>query len=267
MSYKDHLLKKIEIDRLVRTIAGMIGTVDSGKRIDKAILGQLMAYFPWIQRQERDLALYLETDGPGKTRILVLDNDLTIYHTTMEDVVLRKSPTVKEMVSIKNAIKILSDKDVVISKKETSLETIQTICIGELELQFTPADIEGMAQEGKAALENGDAEGVQESLMLFAELLDLAPAPRAFALQDHDIYGKKDTLPGGEITFGPLVMYGLANNTLTCLEAVLSSRDKGRFDRLKTASAGEADVAASGAAVFDMMKSKVLAAGPAQSGK
>jgi hypothetical protein len=265
MSYKDNLLTKIEINRLVRAIAKMIGTVDSGKRIDKALLDQLMAYFPWTRRQERDLTLFLETDGPGKTRILVQDNDLTIYHTTMEDVMLRKSPTVKEMVSIKNAIKILSDNDVVVSKKETSLETIQGLCINELELQFTPADIEGMAQEGKAALQNGSCEVVQESLMLFAELLELAPAPRAFALQHHDIYGKIDTLPGGDITFGPLVMFSLANNTLTCLEAVLSSRDKGRFDLLKAAAAGEADVAISGQAVFDTMKSKVLAAGPAQS--
>jgi hypothetical protein len=258
MSYKDNLLKKIEIDRLVRRIADMIGSVDSDKRIDKTTLGQLMAYFPWTQRQERDLTLFLETDGPGKTLILVLDNDLTIYLTTVQDVVLRKSPTVKEMVSIKNAIKILNDKDVVISKKESSLETIQARCIDALELDFTPADIEEMAQEGRSSLENGYAEGVQESLMLFAELLELSPAPRMFSLQHHDIYGKKDTLPGGEIKFGPLVMYSLANHTLICLENVLSSRDKGRFDRLKAASAGEIDVAASGPAVFDIMKAKVL---------
>jgi hypothetical protein len=263
MSYKDNLLKKIEIDRLVRRIVGMIGTVDSGKRIDKTALGKLMAYFPWTRRQERDLELYLEIDGPEKTRILVLDNDLTIYHTTVQDVALRKSPTVKEMVSIKNAIKILNDKDVVVSKKEASLNTIQALCIGELDLDYTPADIDEIAQQGKASLENGYAEGVQESLMLFAELLQLESVPRAFALQHHDIYGKKGSQPSGAITFGPLVMYSLANNSLTCLEDVLSSRDKGRFDRLKAASAGEADVAASGGAVFDLMQSKVLSAGSA----
>ena len=83
MSYKDNLLKKIEINRLVGTVAGAIGPVDSGMRIDKAVLGQLMSFFPWTRRQERDLELYLEVDGPGKTRILVLDNDLTIYNTTV----------------------------------------------------------------------------------------------------------------------------------------------------------------------------------------
>jgi hypothetical protein len=262
MSYKDNLLKKIEINRLVETVAGAIGPVDSGMRIDKAVLGQLMDFFPWTRRQERDLDLYLEVDGPGKTRILVLDNDLTIYHTTVEDVVLRKSPTVKEMVSIRNAIKILNDKDVVTSKKEASLKTIRDICIDQLDLHYTAADIDGIAGEGAASLDNGYAQGVQESLMLFAELLGMMLAPKAFSINHHDIYGKAGQKPGGETTFGPLVMFSRVHNTLTCLEGPLSSRDKGRFDTLKAVAAGEIDAAASGAAVFDLLKSKVPAAGP-----
>jgi hypothetical protein len=261
MTYKENLLKKIEIDHLVKTIGEAIGPVESGKRIDKAVLDRLMTFFPWRRRQERDLELFLETDGPGATRILVLDNDLTIYNTAVEDVVLRKSPTVKEMVSIRNAIKILNDKDVVTSRKAASLKTIQEICIGELDLSFTADDIEGIAGEGVASLENGHAQGVQETLMLFADLLGLVPAPRAFALNHHDIYGKVSEKPGGEITFGPLVMFSMIHNTLTWLETPLSSWDKERFETLKAAASGDAEAAASGPAVFDLMKSKVLAAG------
>jgi hypothetical protein len=266
MAFKDNLLKKIKIDRLVNTVAGAIGPVESGKRIDKAVLKQLMTFFPWTHRQERDLEIYQEADGPGNMRILVLDNDLTIYQTTLEDVVLRKSPTVKEMVSIRNAVKILNDKDVVVSKKAVSLETIQDICIGELDLDFTASDIEGIAEEGSASLENGHAQGVQESLMLFAELLGLEAAPKAFSLNHHDIYGKVAQKPDGETTFGPLVMFSQVHSTLTCLEAPLSSRDNGRFDQLKAVASGEAEAAASGPAVFDLMKLKVLTSGPAGSG-
>jgi hypothetical protein len=262
MSYKDNLLKKIEIDRLVQTIAGAIGPVESGKRIDKTVLAQLMTFFPWYRREERDLVLFLETDGPGKTRILVMDNDLTIYHTNVADVVLRKSPTVKEMVNIRNAVKILNDKDVVFSKKEASLKTIQEICVGELDLRYTASDIDGIAQDGTASLENGYAQGIQESLMLFAELLGLTPAPKAFALNHHDIYGLVTEKPGGETAFGPLVMFSLVHNTLTYLETPLSSRDKGRFDTLKAVASGEAGASASGPAVFDRMKTNVLAAAP-----
>lgn len=262
MSYKDNLLKKIEIDRLTRTVAGAIGSVESGKRIDKAVLEQLMTFFPWTRRQERDLILYLAADGTDKTRILVLDNDLTIYNTTVEDVVLRKSPTVKEMVSIRNAMKILNDKDVVTSKKEASLKTIQDICIGELDLSFTASDIDGIAKEGTASLENGYVQGVQESLMLFADLLGLTPAPKVFSLNHHDLYGQVGEKPSGETTFGPLVMFSLVHNTLTYLETPLSNRDKGRFDTLKAVASGDAEATASGPAVFDLLKSKVLASGP-----
>jgi hypothetical protein len=98
--------------------------------------------------------------------------------------------------------------------------------------------------------------------MLFAELLGMTPAPKAFSLNHHDIYGRTGTIrPGGEITFGPLMMFSLVHSTVTCLETPLSSRDKGRFDTLKAVASGEAEASASGPAVFDLMRSKVLAAG------
>jgi len=262
MSFKENLLRKIEIDRLTRSILAMIGPVDSGKRIDRTLLNKLMAFFPWHRKKERDLELYLEDAEAEKTRILVLDNDLTIYDTTVDDVVMRKSPTVKEMVSIRNAIKILSDKDVVVCKKEKSLREIQKICIAELDLAFSASDIAAIAADGAASLENGYAEGVQESLMLLAELLGLVSAPNAFAMKHHDIYGRVSEKPAGEVAFGPLVIYSRVHDSLTCLEGPLSSRDKGRFDRLKAVAAGEAEAAASGAAVFDLMKAKVMAADP-----
>jgi hypothetical protein len=263
MAYKDNLLKKIEIDRLSRTIAKSIGPVESGKRIDRTVMKQLIAYFPWIRKEARDLELYLETDQPAaKTRILVLDNDLPIYQTTVQDVVLRKSPTVKEMLNIRNAVKILNDKDVVLSKKDASLKTIRDICVGELDLQFTAADIESLAREGTASLENKYGDGVCENLMLFAELIGFVPAPAAFALKHHEIYGKLQQRPGGETTFGPLVMYSRVHNTLICLDSVFSSRDKDRFDRLAAIATGEAEAAAEGVAVFDLMKTKVLADAP-----
>jgi hypothetical protein len=260
MAYKDNLLKKIKIDRLVRSIASEIGPVDSGKRIDKSSLQQLMHYFPWPHREEREMELYIEDASAGKTRILVLDNDLTLYRTTVDDVVLRKNPTVKEMVSIRNAIKILNDKDVVVSRKEASLKTVQQICIGELDLKYSDEDINAMAEEGKSSLESGYAPGVQESLALFAELLGFVSAPKAFSVKHFDIYGKIDKTPGGEAIFGPLVMFSLVDNTLTCLDTPLRSRDKGRFDLLKAAAAGKEEAVASGNQVFDLMAAKVPAA-------
>jgi hypothetical protein len=202
--------------------------------------------------------LYIEDEGADNTRILVLDNDLTFYRTTVEDVVLRKNPTVKEMVSIRNAIKILNDKDVVVSRKEESLQTVQAICIGELDLRYTDADIKALADEGKSALENGYAPGVQENLMLFADLLAFVSAPKAFAMKHFDLYGKLERKPGGDFVFGPLVLYSLADGTLACFETPLRSRDKGRFDILKAVASGKEEATASGPDVFDLMAAKVL---------
>ena len=98
--------------------------------------------------------------------------------------------------------------------------------------------------------------------MLFAELLGQTPAPKAFSLNHHDIYGHVAEKPGGETTFGPLVMFSQVKNTLIFLDTPLSSRDKERFDTLKAIAAGNAEATASGPAVFDLLKSKVLATGP-----
>jgi len=107
MSFKENLLKKIRIDKLADQIISTIGPIDSEKKVDKQAMRTLIEMAPYEMRKERDLELYIKKNGPEeKKRILVLDNDLSIYHTNMEDVALRKSPTVKEMVSIKNIIKI-----------------------------------------------------------------------------------------------------------------------------------------------------------------
>jgi len=92
--------------------------------------------------------LYYKESNEEKRSILVLDNDLSIYHTTIDDVVLRKSPYVKEMVSIKNVIKILNDGDVVVSKKEESVKAIQKECIDMLDLSFDENDLAEIEKSG-----------------------------------------------------------------------------------------------------------------------
>ena len=88
---------------------------------------------------------------PKKTRILVLDNDLAIYNTTVYDVAMRKTPTVKEMMNPFNVVKILKDTDVVISKKEESVKTIQKECIDRLDLSYDESDLDEIAKDGTAS--------------------------------------------------------------------------------------------------------------------
>ena len=165
MTLKDNLLKKIKIDRLVEQIKLTIGPADSDRRLDRTLMRQLLALSPLKPETVRDIELYRLTGSkPEKEMILVLDNDLAVYKTTVDDVAMRKSPTVKEMVSIRNAIKILNDKDVVVSKKETSLLEVQKMCLATLDLSYQRSDLAAIATEGRAAMELKDAAGVMESL-------------------------------------------------------------------------------------------------------
>jgi hypothetical protein len=140
-------------------------------------------------RKERDLELYILSGDIKMGRFLVLDNDLAIYKTSVKDILIRKSPTIKEMISIRNAVKILRDSDVVISKKAESVKTIRKECIGKLDLSFDRSDLDTIAKDGVAALERKDRDGVLESLSLFAELLVYTIAPRIFQISNHHVFG------------------------------------------------------------------------------
>ena len=99
------------------------------------------------------------------------------------------------MLSIRNIIKILNDSDVKLSRREVSVKTVQKECIAQLDLTFNESDIKAIAKEGTDSLQNGYAEGVKESLSLFAELLGYRHPPQAFQIQHHEIIGALSSLP------------------------------------------------------------------------
>lgn len=209
MAFKDNLRRKIEINELARRIKASLGPAESGRRIDKELVRQLLAEGDYEKIVERDLELYRLSPEGDKPRLLVLDNDLPIYATTVEDVVLRKSPLVKEMLNIRNVFKILNDGDVVISKKEASLETLRGELVSALDLRFTQDDIDDLVYDGRSALENRYVEGVQETLRLFFELLGYAQAPKPLQVPHQMVWG----MPG-EQQYGPLVLFDRLHHTL-----------------------------------------------------
>ncbi|MBW1867559.1 MAG: hypothetical protein JRI38_07435 [Deltaproteobacteria bacterium] len=263
MSFKENLLKKINIDHTVQKVLNSIGPVGGELRIDKQCMRSLLETAAYEFRHVRDLDLYIQSHGPGKGRILVLDNDLAIYDTSIEDVAMRKSPTVKEMISIKNAIRILNDKDVVISKKEQSLKTVQSLCIAGLDLGFKPADIQALAAEGIASLENGYPEGVMESMDLFAELLGYSPPPKSLRISHCRIIGGLHRSETGEAKFGPMVVYSRVRNSLVLLERQLNPRDPKDLTYMKETVALAPDASGKDSRVFEYLAATVLKSGPA----
>jgi hypothetical protein len=258
MSFKENLLKKIQIDTVTREVLASVGPPDSGIRVDKDAMVRLLAFGSYKALKERDLDLYILEGDANRGKILVLDNDLAIYHTSAHDIGLRKSPTVGEMVRIRNIKKILVDSDVVISKKEESVEFIRKECIDMLDLSFEVTDIETIADEGAAALETGNNEGVRESLTLFADLLDYRPAPKPFKLAHYEIMGKLSQSDNTETLLGPVVIYGSYENSLKLLEATVGSFDKKNIELIHQVAKGNENASAEGSDVLQYLKAAVI---------
>jgi len=261
MGFKENLLKKIRIDQLANQVRVSLKPSDPPKRIDRTAMQELLEMGPLSHRRERDLDLYCEGDGAEKQLILVLDNELKLYRTTVADVVLRKSPTVKEMVSIRNAIKILNDKDVVVSMKTETLDRLQNQLVEAIDLSYTDADITSLMKEGQDSLHNTYADGVVETLTLFGELLGYGQAPKAFQVPHANISGKIDRSATGGLTMMPVVIYSLMHNTLSMLHGPMAADDPKAVQRIKQAADGSAKADLEGEEVLEALKQQVLSEG------
>ena len=258
MPFKENLLKKIQINQLSRKVLKSIGPVESGLKIDKDSMRNLLELGPYQYQKVRDLDLYIEQPAEEQSHILVLDNELPIYKTSVEDVLIRKSPTTKEMLNIRNIIKILKDSDVKLSRKEASLKTVQEKCIDRLDLTYTESDIAAMAKEGSDSLENGYTDGIMESLSLFSELLDYQSPPNAFRIPHHEIFGAVNEKAGGEILYGPMAALSRMDNSLKLMEDQISNRDKTKIDFYQKVIQGKEKAAVEGTEVFRYLKEAVL---------
>jgi tRNA uridine 5-carbamoylmethylation protein Kti12 len=258
MSFKENLLQKINIDKMAKQVIASIGPAESGRKVDKKTMRNLLEMAAYTFRRKRDLDLFIEDVDTEKTRILVLDNDLAIYHTTVYDVAMRKTPTVKEMMNPFNVIKILKDTDVVISKKEESVKTIQKECIDRLDLSYNESDLDEIAGDGAASLEREYADGVIESIDLFAEILGYRTPPKAFRISHHKIIGALRQKESGEVLFGPMVLYSMMHNSLKLIEQQTGSFDREKIEFIQDVVTGKTQASSEGPLVFEYLKKTAL---------
>lgn len=254
MGFRENLLRKIEITALAKKVVRSISPADGTQRIDRDAMRQLLLLGGYDHQKVRDLDLYRLNDR----HLLLLDNELKIYNTTAEDVALRKSPTVKEMISIRNAIRILNDKDVVVSRKADTVRRIQSELIESLDLSYTADDITSLADDGMEAIKNKYADGVIDIMALFAELLDFVKAPKAFQIAHHHIWGKLDKSDKGERLFGPMVLFSMMHNSLKLHPYSINSTDKSEMDRFRQIAKGKIETDFNDAQVMEKLKEMVL---------
>lgn len=265
MGFRDNILHKIRIDQLARQVRRSIGQPGSGQRLDQDAMRSLLELGQFEHRRERDLNLYLIDPGTDKQTILVLDNELKIFATSVDDVVLRKSPTVKEMISIRNAIKILNDSKVVVHSKAATVDRIQTKLLDGLDLSFSGSDIDALVNDGSAALDNKYEERLIEILTIFADLLRFVKAPKPFQIAHHLIWGPLHNAGSGETVIGPLVIYNRTHGLLTMIESKISDSDKAAIDRFHGIAKGESDIDLKGQTVLQTLRDLVMRSTTAQS--
>lgn len=262
MSFKQNLLEKIRIKALARNVLKTVGPVGSPLKVDREAMRLLLNTARYSRKQEREMDLYCKETETGESRILVLDNDLNIYHTTLEDVLLRKNPTVKEMISIRNAIKILNDKDVVVSKKAESVLAVEKEAIDTLDLRFELSDLEEIERDGASALERGDSEGVIEGLDLFSDLLGYEDAPKTFRLGGYRVKCLPAAGEEGSQSYGPIFIYNSRENSLSLVDDVIEPHDREKIDFVKQVAMGKEKADLEGAAVFEYLKKAVVEVSP-----
>jgi hypothetical protein len=258
MSFKENLLKKIEIEKLATTVLDSIGPPGGERKIDKEAIKRLLDMSTYKYQRARDLDLFIQEVDTGRGKILVLDNELPIYDTTIEDVAMRKSPYIKEMVSIRNAIKILKDSDVKVSTKEDSLKTIQKECIDLLDLSFNESDIQEIEAVGAKSLERDYADGVIECITLFAELLGFNPPPKVFTIRHHEIMGGSEIKESGEVLYGPIVVYSLIENEIKLIDQQIGSFEKGKIEYFQSIVSGNQEASKEGVEVFEYLRKAVI---------
>jgi hypothetical protein len=143
---------------------------------------------------------------------------------------------------------------VVVSKKEESVKTIQKECIDMLDLSFDKSDLDEIVKDGSASLDREYADGVIESLDLFAEILGYSPPPKAFKIGHHNIVGALTKKESGEIVFGPIVIYSIIHNTLKLIDQQISSFDKEKMEFVHRVSSEKEKADAEGSDVFQYLK-------------
>ena len=259
MSFKENLKKKMLMDSLSKTVSPSIGSPGKPRKIDKENMRKLLSFSPFVLEKRRDLELYFRQLEPSIGEVLVLDNELPLYgKTTLDDVTMRKSPELKEMISIRNIIKILSDSDVLMCKGRDALRYVHDRALDLLDLRFEEKDIEEMANDGIEALTRGDPEAVIEVLDLFIELLGYESVPAAVLVNDYVMFGFHHEAENGRETFGPIIMYNDRTNILRLIKGTVPVDDPVEQMVIPGVALGEVEPDAEGYSVFRFLKEAVL---------
>jgi hypothetical protein len=258
MSFKENLKAKIKLDALLRKITSTIREIPAQKRLDKKLTQELLEMTDLEPKKVRDLHLYVRPLEGEIMEVLVFDNELPIYHTTVYDVALRKSPEWKEMFSIKNIKKVMNDQDVIVTKGRESLKRMHANALALLDLSYTGDDLALLVEDARRGLEKKSLEQIQESLNLFFELLDFQPVSLGILEHDLQVFARPKTNGGAATTFENILFFNEESFTLGLKKGTLSPQSDLDLAWVMQYARGEEKADLEGAEVLEFLAALAL---------
>ncbi len=253
MGFKENILKKIKIDKLAKNIIKSIKYSNDKNKTDKVAMEELLKFSSFSHLLKRDLTLYVLED-----KVLVLDNELAIYKTDTDDVALRKSPTVKEMVNFKNIKKILNDKDVIFLKRIKSVEFVQNQCKSILDFSYTDKDIKNIEYDASLFLDLDEPEKVIEHIEIFADILCYDFIIDFLPVENHVVFCKIVEKTSDKKFVYPVIIYDSFRNNLKLIDKKINISDKEDVNLILSVVKDREKADFYQKEVFNFLKNKVL---------
>ena len=92
MSFKENLKAKIKLDRLLQRLVSTMREPPGKRWLDKGLTQELLDMTDFEHKKVRNLHLYIRPLEGEIMEVVVLDNELPIYHTTVADVSPAQKP-------------------------------------------------------------------------------------------------------------------------------------------------------------------------------
>jgi hypothetical protein len=253
MSFKENLKAKIKLDRVFQSLVSTVREPPGRRWLDKGLTKELLSMTDFEYKKVRDLHLYIRPLEGEIMEVAVLDNELPIYHTTVDDVTMRKSPYWQQMFSIRNVRKIMNDHDVIASKGKESLKRLHASALALLDLSYTRDDLALLLEDARRGLEQISIAQTQESLDLFLELLGFQPLSIEVPDPGFQSFARQ-RLNGGDVpTFEHLVLFNEENLSLGLKKGTFSPQSDSDLGWVMQYALGEKTADLQGIEVFEFL--------------
>jgi len=264
MSFKENLKAKIRLDRLFQSLVSTTREPPGRRWLDKGLTKELLAMTEFEHKKVRNLDLYMRPLEDEIMEVAVLDNELPIYHTTVDDVTLRKSPYWQQMFSIRNVRKIMNDHDVIATKGKESLKRLHANALALLNLTYTRDDLAPLLEDARRGLEQKSIAQTQGSLDLFLELLDFQPVSLAVLEPGFQSFARPKLNGGVVPTFEHLVLLNEENLSLGLKKGTFSPQSDSDLGWVMQYARGEKKTDLQGTDVFEFLAELAMVKAQAQ---